>query len=98
MGEHIRLRGTLLTVCMYACMHVHVHCMPACMCSECMHVLCMHPGHALEGYSAVLVPYIGVRETRTGYVPLGLVDHFGDLNFTSGLEFHFGDLDFTSGT
>ena len=34
----------------------------------------MHPAHALEGYSAVLVPYIGVRETRTGYVPLGLVD------------------------
>ena len=44
------------------------------MCSACMHVLCMHPAHALEGYSAVLVPYIGVRETRTGYVPLGLVD------------------------
>jgi hypothetical protein len=74
MGEHIRLRGTLLTVCMYACMHVHVLCMHACMCSACMHVLCMHPAHALVGYSAVLVPYMGVRETRTGYVPLGLVD------------------------
>ena len=39
-----------------------------------MHVLCMHPAHSLEGYSALLVPYIGVTETRTGYVPLGLVD------------------------
>jgi len=49
-------------------------CMHACMCSACMHVLCMHPAHSLEGYSALLLPYIGVRETRTGYVLLGLVD------------------------
>ena len=82
--EHIRLRGTLLTVCMYACMHVHVLCMPACMCSACMHVLCTHPAvHALEGVLCCTSPLY-----RGSGNPHGICSSRARPSLR-GLEFHF---------